>query len=51
MSAWPEYVTDILGEEHCAALAYRTPAAGVAMTPGVWQRLPDVPQSSPEAGS
>ena len=35
MTVWPEYVTDILGNEHCAALAYRTPAAGVAMTPVV----------------
>jgi hypothetical protein len=33
MDAWPGHVTDILGGDVCAALAYRTPAAGVVMTP------------------
>jgi hypothetical protein len=35
MAVWPEYVTDILGNDRCVALAYRTPAAGVALTPVV----------------
>ena len=35
MATWPDHVTDILGNDRCVALAYRTPAAGVAMTPVV----------------
>jgi hypothetical protein len=33
MPTWPEYVTDILANDVCVALAYRTPAGGVVLTP------------------
>ncbi|MFM7069967.1 MAG: pyridoxamine 5'-phosphate oxidase family protein [Actinomycetes bacterium] len=33
MDDWPDYVVDILRNDRCVALATRTPAAGVALTP------------------
>lgn len=33
MQSLPAHIEDILANDHCVALAYRTPAGGVAMTP------------------
>lgn len=33
MAAWPEHVREILAGDVCVALGYRTPAAGVVLTP------------------
>jgi hypothetical protein len=33
VGSWPEHVRDIVGNDVCVALAYRTPAGGVVLTP------------------
>lgn len=46
MPQWPQFVSDIMANDVCVALAYRTPAGGVVLTP-----VTTVGMHDPEAGT